>query len=559
MIVIKDRNNILTYTAGTSATQFNLQNSQLAEFVLGGGQFTFNKQVKVSGDLYFNGKLYVHESEGTFGAYQFLASDENRNTVWKDLQTAQISDWSSSWDAKYNAIVKNTAFNKDFGTTEGTVAEGNHTHTFASITNKPTTLAGYGITDQLVYQESFDTILGNYWNTRFNNSYASKVNVSTNYLPMMNSQGVLINSPIRNDSIFGLFSTSFYVSGQITTKDLRINGSLLTALSPQGGEVGDVLISNGYGSTFGFAPKWRKLVASDISDYTESWLIQMNEYNASNPINFNIVETDDLNGERHSYGLKLLNRDGVEQSRVVYNSETGLTGFETSHFDESDNTFKALNVIGSDGYLYSVIGDTERRYAFIDEVTQGSGSVGTLQQVSALGANSTIRLQFNGVNYATVNDISTYTLPTLQQVSGQGANSTIRLQYDGVNYATVNDIPNTPNLQNVMSVLNSTNLDVIFKPDVALNHKGIQFLNQDGTTLGSEIRQEGNNSLKISALNSVKIDAALISFANVVDLFLAPNYSFNFLPTTAVSNGARYAFEWDNSVGGGFFKLVKIN
>src|SRR5690606_24039131 len=33
------------------------------------------------------------------------------------------------------------------GTTGSTVALGNHTHTFAQITNKPTTIAGYGITD----------------------------------------------------------------------------------------------------------------------------------------------------------------------------------------------------------------------------------------------------------------------------------------------------------------------------------------------------------------------------------------------------------------------------
>lgn len=45
------------------------------------------------------------------------------------------------------AFTKNNAFNKNFGTTEGTVAEGNHTHTFAQLTTTPTTLAGYGITD----------------------------------------------------------------------------------------------------------------------------------------------------------------------------------------------------------------------------------------------------------------------------------------------------------------------------------------------------------------------------------------------------------------------------
>lgn len=35
----------------------------------------------------------------------------------------------------------------EVGTTAGTVAAGDHTHTFASLTSKPTTLSGYGITD----------------------------------------------------------------------------------------------------------------------------------------------------------------------------------------------------------------------------------------------------------------------------------------------------------------------------------------------------------------------------------------------------------------------------
>ena len=53
----------------------------------------------------------------------------------------------SNWNAKEPAITKLTAFNKNFGTTTGTVSEGNHTHTFASLTSKPNTLSGYGITD----------------------------------------------------------------------------------------------------------------------------------------------------------------------------------------------------------------------------------------------------------------------------------------------------------------------------------------------------------------------------------------------------------------------------
>ena len=56
-------------------------------------------------------------------------------------------------------FTKNTAFNKNFGTSAGTVSEGNHTHTFASLTSKPTTLSGYGITDAVTLNTA-QTITG---------------------------------------------------------------------------------------------------------------------------------------------------------------------------------------------------------------------------------------------------------------------------------------------------------------------------------------------------------------------------------------------------------------
>lgn len=58
--------------------------------------------------------------------------------------TAEVGDYSSFYEPLFS---KNTGFNKNFGTTAGTVSEGDHTHTFASLTAKPTTISGYGITD----------------------------------------------------------------------------------------------------------------------------------------------------------------------------------------------------------------------------------------------------------------------------------------------------------------------------------------------------------------------------------------------------------------------------
>ena len=48
-----------------------------------------------------------------------------------------------------------------YGTTAGTVAEGNHTHTFTSITSKPTTLSEYGITDGINTSDVVTTATAN--------------------------------------------------------------------------------------------------------------------------------------------------------------------------------------------------------------------------------------------------------------------------------------------------------------------------------------------------------------------------------------------------------------
>jgi len=68
---------------------------------------------------------------------------------WGDIggTLSAQTDLQSALNGKEPTFSKNTGFNKNFGTTAGTVSEGNHTHTFASLTAKPTTIAGYGITD----------------------------------------------------------------------------------------------------------------------------------------------------------------------------------------------------------------------------------------------------------------------------------------------------------------------------------------------------------------------------------------------------------------------------
>jgi hypothetical protein len=72
----------------------------------------------------------------------------NEAFLWGNHEDAGYSPITHNHDDLYEAVFfKNTGFNKDFGSLAGTVAEGNHLHNFNAITDRPTTLLGYGITD----------------------------------------------------------------------------------------------------------------------------------------------------------------------------------------------------------------------------------------------------------------------------------------------------------------------------------------------------------------------------------------------------------------------------
>jgi len=96
----------------------------------------------------------------TTGTGNAITSISKAGTVITATKGATFSLSNHLHTGVYEPVfTKNTAFNKNFGTTAGTVAEGNHTHTFASLTNKPTTLAGYEITDA-VTTNTTQTITG---------------------------------------------------------------------------------------------------------------------------------------------------------------------------------------------------------------------------------------------------------------------------------------------------------------------------------------------------------------------------------------------------------------
>lgn len=81
---------------------------------------------------YIHQKIVKRESASNTIIVERVANSGGNFNDWvKVVTTGDISNW----DDKENAFTKNTAFNKNFGTSSGTVSEGNHTHPASDITS----------------------------------------------------------------------------------------------------------------------------------------------------------------------------------------------------------------------------------------------------------------------------------------------------------------------------------------------------------------------------------------------------------------------------------------
>ncbi len=119
----------------------------------------------------------IQAKEHTHGSYDRSTSGLLGNSVFSDIvvvdgivQSISQRNVSASNIGAEPEFSKNGAFNKDFGSGNNTVCEGDdarlsndrdpttHTHTFTSLTSKPTTMAGYSISDT---KANFNTALSN--------------------------------------------------------------------------------------------------------------------------------------------------------------------------------------------------------------------------------------------------------------------------------------------------------------------------------------------------------------------------------------------------------------
>lgn len=101
-----------------------------------------DNSLESGGNLGSNFSINRYSDTGSFLGYSFFINRNNGSVL--------ISNLSGTGTGIVSATSTGLLGRMAFGTTAGTVSEGNHTHTFAEIGSKPTTLSGYGITDGAV-------------------------------------------------------------------------------------------------------------------------------------------------------------------------------------------------------------------------------------------------------------------------------------------------------------------------------------------------------------------------------------------------------------------------
>jgi len=256
-------------------------------------------------------------------------------------------------------------------------------------------------------------------------------------------------------------------------------------------------------------------------------------------------------------GLRQLRSIDYYENRMDFGFDKVL---DVPYLYYDKNGTRYVNYMNGDGVFVHVDSTgNEREYVRIGDI---GTTVPNLQQVSEVGKSSTIKLQWNGVDYATVNDIVAATVPTLQQVSQQGSNSTIRLSHNGQNYATLADLQTitvpTPTLSSVLASGNNAFGTAIQFGNAGFIQNVTNVLYGDGIFLGTtsqtcHLRLQGT-TFEISGLQGARVDS--VSGGVVGKLFLQSggnnpitlngiDYAFGQTPTLVA--GQKYSLLWDGS------------
>jgi len=313
----------------------------------------------------------------------------------------------------------------------------------------PTTLSGYGITD------------------------AQPLDADLTAIAALTATGTLRR---MNDGSWNLYAPGIAdVTGLQTALDAKQNqNTRLTALTNITGT--GVAQWNGTAFTAG------NIAITQVTDLPSTldvlWILRDRD------INF------PLSGIRNVHSID------YHQARMDFGFDKTL---DVPYLFYDTGTKTLVNYMDDDGVWKHVSqSGVERRYLREGDFT--GGATPSLQSVSEVGRNSTLRLQFNGINYA----LET-TIPSLQQVALQGANANVRLQFNGVGYATLAEIGSggggsVGTLGQVLAQGNNTN-------GIDINLNGFGVIRTQIAGGQSEILIGNNANIQLAAFNTIRTNA----------------------------------------------------
>jgi hypothetical protein len=524
--------------------------------------------IKIGATLEIATSGIVNQKTGvvTAGDYQNVTVDTyGRVTAGTNPTTIAgygITDYDSLWASNYNAIAKNTAFNKDFGTSSGTVAEGNHVHTFVSLTSKPTTIGGYGITDAYTKTESNGryvdlasdqaiTGIKNFTNRITVNDGLSIFHNATSRFTEFLAKGITNGS--NNTAIFNFFNSSF-VEGKINRVKIGIQGSF--------GDPNDVLIAGETGN------RWGKIRAVDLSDWTTQ-LATINTAIATKQSKFtqNGFVKLSSNGETVNYLTTLAMSDisGLENSLNLLEPQFSKNTAFNKNFGTSSGTVaqgndsRILNGQTAFGYGNHANAGYLTENFFEHQFSDGSGGVRNEYGLRFYDTNNlekgrlTYDIENELVGFATTHVDESGSAFSMRNVfDDAGRLVQINASGDARAYAFSDEIQSsggsaTPGLQEVATVDPLTRIRIKYNEGTATNVAAYDFaLVSDTQRL--RYRANGQNVENYALMSDlVGLGGSTPNFQQITDVAIARTTNDIYLRNVSDANPTSLLFE--NSVG----------
>lgn len=301
------------------------------------------------------------------------------------IAESQVTGLISDLAGKEPSFFKNTAFNKNFGISAGTVAEGNdnrilngqsaygwgnhaglyrsigYVPSWSEITSKPTTLSGFGVTDGAKSLGTAD-FAASTTTVAFLTDLNNKGFLTGGFTTGKGSWNYAGNSDI-SDTGFGAFELA---GASLGVWNDGTNRTVLAIAPNTGAAAGQVLIYNDQGS--GYSPGWRKLYTS-------------NDFSATNISNWNTAY-----GWGNHIGLYLPLAGGTMTGALTINSTLNVTGLISGNGKQIFNTGDAWLRINENS-------------AFTGGAYFGTSIVRTDSELQVGGSGSTFRAHSSVFTY----------------------------------------------------------------------------------------------------------------------------------------------------------------